>query len=318
MAGVLQREKPRAGTGADHGRPRHPRRSRSHVAVFVAPFFVAFALFFLAPIGYAVYQSFFKLTSSGLGLTEPTLDFAGLDNYVTALTSPAFVGSVGRVLLFSLIEVPVMVVCALALALLLDSAQARFRAFFRVSFFLPYGVPGVIASLLWGFLYVPQTSPLIDVLAAVGLPHDFLGPDTVLLAIANISTWQFAGYNMLVLIAGLQAIPQELYEAARVDGASELRIAWHVKVPLVRAPLVLITVFTLIGTLQLFVEPLVLKPLTTAINSDYTPNLAAYNQAFAQSNIHLASAEATLIAIMSFVISFGFLRLVNRKGNRAW
>ncbi|MET8052843.1 sugar ABC transporter permease [Streptosporangium sp. NPDC005286] len=318
MTGVLQRETPKAGAEADHTRPRHPRRSRSHVAVFVIPFFVVFALFFLAPIGYAVYQSFFKLTSSGLGLTEPTLDFAGLDNYATALTSPAFVGSIVRVLLFSLMEVPIMVVCALALALLLDSARARFRAFFRVSFFLPYGVPGVIASLLWGFLYVPQTSPLIDLLAAAGLPHDFLGPDTVLLAIANISTWQFAGYNMLVLIAGLQAIPQELYEAARVDGANELRIAWHVKIPLVRAPLVLITVFTLIGTLQLFVEPLVLKPLTTAINSDYTPNLAAYNQAFAQSNIHLASAEATLIAIMSFVISFGFLRMVNRKGNRAW
>ncbi|SFJ71108.1 multiple sugar transport system permease protein [Streptosporangium canum] len=319
MAGVLQRETPKAGAEAvGHARPRHPRRSRSHVAVFVAPFFVVFALFFLAPIGYAVYQSFFKLTSSGLGLTEPTLDFAGLDNYTAALTSPAFLGSIGRVLLFSLIEVPVMVVCALTLALLLDSARARFRAFFRVSFFLPYGVPGVIASLLWGFLYVPQTSPLVDALALVGLPHDFLGPGTILLAIANISTWQFAGYNMLVLIAGLQAIPQELYEAARVDGATEIRIAWHVKIPLVRAPLVLITVFTLIGTLQLFVEPLVLKPLTTAISSDYTPNLAAYNQAFAQSNIHLASAEATLIAIMSFVISFGFLRLVNRKGKRAW
>lgn len=316
MAGVLQRTPTtpaRAGVA-----PRRPRRPRAHVAVFVAPFFVAFALFFLAPIGYAIHQSFFRLTSSGLGLTEPVLEFAGLANYLTALTDGAFLASVGRVLLFSLIEVPTMVVCALALALLLDSARARFRAFFRVSFFLPYGVPGVIASLLWGFLYVPQTSPLVDVLAAAGLPHDFLGPGTILLSIANISTWQFAGYNMLVLIAGLQAIPQELYEAARVDGASETRIAWHVKIPLVRAPLILITVFTLIGTLQLFVEPLILKPLTTAINSDYTPNLAAYNQAFGQANIHLASAEATLIAIMAFVISFGFLRLVNRKGNRAW
>ncbi|MFI6789065.1 carbohydrate ABC transporter permease [Nonomuraea sp. NPDC050383] len=314
---MLQRT-PAGTTGTTGTFRRRPRRPRAHVAVFVVPFFVAFALFYLAPIGYAVYQSFFRLTSSGLGLTEPVLEFAGLGNYAAALTSEAFVASIGRVLVFSLVEVPVMVVAALALALLLDSARARFRAFFRVSFFLPYGVPGVIASLLWGFLYVPQTSPLIDVLAAAGLPHDFLSPQTILLSIANIATWQFAGYNMLVLIAGLQAIPQELYEAARVDGASELRIAWHVKVPLVRAPLILITVFTLIGTLQLFVEPLILKPLTTAINSDYTPNLAAYNQAFGQANIHLASAEATLIAVMAFVISFGFLRVVNRKGNRAW
>ncbi|MFD0658046.1 carbohydrate ABC transporter permease [Thermocatellispora tengchongensis] len=286
--------------------------------MFVAPFFVAFSLFFIAPICYALYESFFTLQSSGLGLTEPTIEFSGLANYATALSSPAFVGSLGRVLVFAAIEVPIMVVSALALALLLDSARARWRAFFRVSFFLPYGVPGVVASLLWGFLYVPQTSPLIDILSAVGLPHDFLGPGTILFSIANIATWQFAGYNMLVLIAGLQAIPQELYEAARVDGASELRIAWHVKIPMVRAPIILITVFTLIGTLQLFVEPLILKPLTTAINSDFTPNLAAYNQAFGQSNINLASAEATIIAIISFVVSFGFLRVVNRKGNRAW
>lgn len=317
MTGVLQRT-PGTGTGAPAQARRRPRRLRPHVLVFVAPFFTAFALFFLAPIGYAIYQSFFKLTSSGLGLTEPTVDFAGLGNYVTALTDEAFTGSVVRVLVFSAIEVPIMVVCALGLALLLDSARARFRAFFRVSYFLPYGVPGVIASLLWGFLYVPQTSPLVDLLAAAGLPHDFLRADTILLAIANIATWQFAGYNMLVLIAGLQAVPRELYEAARADGAGELRIAWHIKIPLVRAPLILITVFTLIGTLQLFVEPLILKPMTTAITSDYTPNLAAYNQAFGQANTHLASAMATLIAIMAFVISFGFLRLVNRKGNRAW
>jgi multiple sugar transport system permease protein len=81
---------------------------------------------------------------------------------------------------------------------------------------------------------------------------------------------------------------------------------------------ILVTVFTIIGTLQLFVEPLVLRPLTTAISSDYTPNLAAYNQSFAQGNPNLAAAMAVIVALLGFVFSFGFLRLVNRKGNRAW
>ena len=140
----------------------------------------------------------------------------------------------------------------------------------------------------------------------------------MLFAIANIALWGFAGYNMLIIVASLQSVPGELYEAARIDGAGEFAIIRHIKLPLLRPTVVLVTVFTIIGTLQLFVEPLVLKPLTTAINSDFTPNLAAYNQAFAQSNPNLAAAMAVIVALIAFVFSFGFLKLVNRKGNRAW
>ena len=93
---------------------------------------------------------------------------------------------------------------------------------------------------------------------------------------------------------------------------------WHIKLPLIRPSIVLITLFTIIGTLQLFVEPLVLRPLTTAISSDYTPNLAAYNQAFAQGNPNLAAAMAVIVALLAFAFSALFLRVVNRKGNRAW
>ena len=240
------------------------------------------------------------------------------DNYAAAFSTPSFVSSLFRLLLFSAIEVPLMVVTSLGLALLLESGKARFPRLFRVIYFMPYGVPGVVAAILWGFLYVPATSPLLQVLSQFGIVIQPLASDNVLFAIANIALWGFAGYNMFILIAALNAIPSELYEAARIDGASAWATTVYIKLPLLRPSIILVTVFTIIGTLQLFVEPLVLRPLTTAINSDFTPNLAAYNQTFAQGNPNLAAAMAVIVALLGFVFSFAFLRLVNRKDNRAW
>jgi len=297
---------------------RKPLKQRLTLTVLLVPFVLFFAAFFVLPIGYAIVDSLFTVRSSGLGFGAPEKIFVFFENYARALATPSFVESIGRVLLFAVIEVPLMVVFSLVLALLLESGKAHFPRVFRVIYFMPYGVPGVIASLLWGFLYVPSTSPVLQILSNFGLDFTPLGGDSVLFAIANIALWGFAGYNMLIIVASLQSVPGELYEAARIDGAGEFAIIRHIKLPLLRPTIVLVTVFTIIGTLQLFVEPLVLKPLTTAINSDFTPNLAAYNQAFAQSNPNLAAAMAVIVALIAFVFSFGFLKLVNRKGNRAW
>lgn len=300
---------------APSGRRRRPPAA---LWVLLVPFMLMFAAFFIAPIIFAVIDSFFSQKSSGLGLSAPTREFVFLDNYISALSSPTFLASLGRLMAFAAIEVPLMVVTAVALALLLGAGAARFPRIFRVTYFMPYGVPGVIAALLWGFLYVPATSPVLQLLSNVGLDVNPLSSDAVLFAIANIALWGFAGYNMLILIAALDAIPSELYEAARLDGASEWHMIWHIKLPLIRPSIVLITLFTIIGTLQLFVEPLVLRPLTTAISSDFAPNLAAYNQAFSQGNPNLAAAMAVIVALLAFAFSAIFIRVVNRKGNRAW
>lgn len=297
---------------------RSSRGRRPALLVLVAPFAVLFVIFFVAPIVYAIVQSLFATKSSGLGYGPPQQVFVFFGNYVQALSTPSFLESIGRVLLFSVIEVPLMLVCSLVLALLLDSGRAYFPRLFRVLFFMPYGVPGVIASLLWGFLYVPSTSPILQLLGDLGVQIVPLSSGSVLVAIANIALWNFAGYNMLVIIASLQSVSGDLYEAARLDGAGELSIVRHIKLPLLRPTIILVTVFTIIGTLQLFVEPLVLKPLSSAINSDFTPNLAAYNQSFTQANPNLAAAMAVIVAVVAFVFSFGFLRVVNRKDNRAW
>lgn len=273
-----------------------------------------FLLVYVVPIGYALVQSTQKTTVSGLyGLAGKRTEFVGLTNYLDALGSADFRASLLRVVLFGVVEVPVMVLLATVLALLLDSASARLPRLFRVSFFLPYGVPGVIASILWGFLYLPGISPISKGLSAIGLGVDFLSPSTVLWSIANIVIWQVAGYNVLIISAQLQSVPREIIEAARVDGASGRQTTLLIKLPLVRPAIVLATVFSIIGVLQLFAEPLVLKPITTSISSTYTPNLTSYTEAFTNNNTGLAAAEAVLLALLVCALSFGFLRLVNRR-----
>lgn len=278
---------------------------------FLSPFCLLFLLFFVLPIIYAFGQSLFAVERGGLFGESETV-FSGFSNYALALGDPEFVSSVWRVLGLGIVIVPVMIFFALVLALVLDSAAVRFPRFFRVAYFAPYGVPGVIASLLWGFLYTPGISPIVDLLGRVGLDVNFLGPNLTLWSVANIVIWQFAGYNMLVLVAQLQSIEPELYEAARVDGASGWRIAWNIKIPLVRPALILITVFTIIGTLQLFAEPLVLQPINSNISSTYTPNLSAYTQAFTYNNYNYAAAQAVLLTVIALVLSFGFLKLTQR------
>lgn len=301
------------GTGAARV-PAARRSSRPDGAAwfFLGPFLALFAFAFVLPIGYAVYQSLLKVQRHGpLGLGEPTVGFAGLENYELALQQADFVDSFGRVLLFGIVQVPLMLLLALTLALLLDQVSARWAGLLRASYFLPYGIPGVIATILWGFLYVPGISPITEVLG--GAAPDFLDYDNVLWSIANIVVWEFAGYNMLIIVAQLKSIPQELYEAAKIDGAGPWQTALRIKIPLVRPALILTCVFSIIGTMQLFAEPLVLRVLAPAVTASFTPNLSAYNDAFANANIYLAAAKSVILALVACALSFGFLTLVTRK-----
>ena len=293
-------------------------RNRMTVAGLLGPFLLIFTLTMVLPLLFALYESVTGVERSGAfgeGGASPV--FVGLTNYITALSTPAFVESLGRVLLFAVVQVPMMILLATALALLLDAASAWGVPFFRSVYFLPYGVPGVIASILWGFLYTPGLSPLVSLGSAVGLHIDFLGGGSVLWSIANIVTWQYAGYNMLVIVAQLKSIDSDLFEAASIDGANAWQMITRIKLPLIRPAIVLTTVFTIIGTIQLFAEPLVLKPLSSAITSSFTPNLSAYNEAFTNNNYSLAAAESVLLALVACAFSFGFLKLVTRRGGES-
>ncbi len=279
---------------------------------FTLPFLVPFVLFYLLPIGYAIVQSLTKTERTGGIFGETTTTFAGLEQYSRVVSDPAFLRGVGRVLLFGVVQVPVMLAFALLLALLLDSAVARLKRTFRIAFFLPYGIPGVIAALMWAFLYSPQLSPIVDLLEGGGIDVDFLGSGTILWSIANVVTWTYTGYNMLIIFAAMQAIPQSVYEAAKVDGAGGIRTAWSIKIPLVMPALVLTGVFSIIGTLQLFTEPIVFRAISTNVTSSFTPNVLAYTTASAN-NYPLAAAISVVLAVATFILSFTFLRITARR-----
>jgi len=284
--------------------------SRKRAAlVLLAPFLALFAWVYVLPMFYALYQSLFQLKRSGLGLEAPERVFAGLDNYVRVLGDAEVISGVGRVLLFGLVQVPIMLGLALFLALLLDSTVARGKTFFRLTFFLPYAIPGVIAAILWSFLYMPSFSPLR---ALFGI--DFLSPGNVLWSTANIVTWSWTGYNMIVIFTALQAVPRELYEAARMDGASAWRINLSIKVPMVRPAIILTALFSIIGTLQLFNEPSVMRVIAPGgVSSTYTPAMAAYAAAFSANDYNYAAAIAVLLALTTCVLSLVFHKLTERS-----
>jgi len=283
------------------------RHQRGVLPIFLGPFGLLFALFYLLPIGYAVYQSLLVVEREGT-FGKAREKFGGLAQYARVFEDDAFRESVLRVLLFGIVQVPVMLGLALVLALLLDSPLVRGKKFFRLAFFAPYAVPGVVAAIMWGFLYSPNLSPLSELTSKVG----FLSADLVLWSMANVVTWVYVGYNMLIIYSSLLAIPTEVYEAARLDGAGQLRIAWSVKIPMVAPAIVLTAVFSIIGTLQLLAEPQVFRTFSSAVTSTYTPNLTVYSTS-AVPNFHLAAAFSVVLALATFILSFTFLKLTQRR-----
>jgi multiple sugar transport system permease protein len=286
---------------------RDPIKHKRAILGFLAPFGVLFALFYLVPVGYAIYQSFLKIQREGAWGAPETV-FGGFAQYKLVLESNEFWSSILRVLLYFIVQVPVMLGLALIFALLLDSTVLKGKKFFRLAFFAPYAIPGVIASIMWGFLYVPSLTPFPALTDRI----DFLGSGFVLWSIANIVIWVYCGYNMLILYSALQAIPQEIYEAARVDGAGQLRLAWDIKIPIVMPAIILTAVFSIIGTLQLFNEPFVLRTFSGSVTSTYTPNMVVYSTSVVP-NYNLAAAFSVVLALATFILSFVFLKLTQKR-----
>jgi multiple sugar transport system permease protein len=295
-------------------------RSRPAPIFLAAPFLLVFATFYILPIGYALWDSVHKrIRSPGLNFAAaPRVVWAGFENYSNVLKDPSFRRGILRVVEFGIIQVPVMLVLALILALIIDSGRVPFTGFFRTAAFLPYAVPGVIAAILWGFLYDPGISPISTLLGHLGLGRvNFLNVRLVLWSIGNIVTWSWTGYNMLIIYSSLRAIPSTILDAARIDGASEWQLATRIKVPMLVPALVLTAVFSVIGTLQLFTEPSVLEKLTGAVDSAYTPNLMAYTAAFVTNNTYFAAAISVSLALITFVLSFALLRATWRRALEA-
>ncbi|GMA32889.1 carbohydrate ABC transporter permease [Litorihabitans aurantiacus] len=290
---------------------RRTRRRWLAPYVFLAPAGVLFLLFLAVPIGYAVYLSLrgLRVTGSGpFGVREET--WVGFSNYARTFTDTEFLAGFGRLAVYGAIAIPLTLGLALLFALLLDLPRVRAARFSRVSIFIPYAVPGVIASLLWGFLYLPSTSPANHVLRQLGLPDLIMLQGNALFpAIANIAIWGGVGFNMIIIYTSLRGIPNELHEAARIDGADERTIARRIKIPLVAPALVLTGLFALIGTLQVYGEPTTLRPMTNDISQTWVPLMKIYRDAFVRDDLSLAAASSVVLAVATLVMSVILLRL---------
>lgn len=317
-----------ATTHAPKAAQRSSKPKRSNAAkrenrtgwAFMAPFALLFAFVFILPIGWAIYSSFFRQVVSGGGAYgggELVNQFVGLENFRYVITSGDFWAGVGRVVIYTLIQVPIMIIAALALAMIIDSFVVKHISGFRLGYFLPYAIPGVVASIIWVYLYNGQISPLVKGLAALGINVDFFADNIVLASMANITTWTFTGYNMLIFLAALQAIPHDLYEAARIDGANGWQIAIKIKLPNVRSAALLAMLLSIVGTIQLFNEPQIMQTADPGISKSFTPMMMAMNTSqgtLTPSGDGPASAVAIMMALIAGVLAMAYA-LVERKVN---
>jgi multiple sugar transport system permease protein len=268
--------------------------------LFVLPFLLVFLAMLVLPLAYAAYLSLFR--EQLIGGTV----FAGLENYTRALSDDRLIEGLVRVAKFFLLQVPVMLLLSLLSALAIDSGLLRFAKVFRLGIFVPYAVPAVVATLMWGYLYGREFGPFAQLADKLGVPApDFLSEDWMLGSMANIVTWEFVGYNMIILYAALRSIPHDLYEAAAVDGAGAWRIAWSIKIPALRPALLVCLIFSVIGSFQLFNEPAILRPLArNTITTDYTPNLYAYSLSFSGQQYNYSATVAIIMGVLTMLVAY--------------
>ena len=288
---------------------RRKRIARVPIGLAI-PFALVFLFFFVVPFFYSLYLSLFVQKGT-------TNHFVGLHNYLVAWQDTDFWLALLRVLWYGVLQVIVMLVIALGVALLLDSPYVKSKSLFRLIYFLPYAVPGVIAALMWGFLYSPQLNHLISVLSVFngGHPVTILSSGNLLYAIVNMVVWETTGYNMTIYFASLTSVPLEVYEAARLDGASEWRIAMQIKVPLIRSTVIMTMVLSMIASLQLFNEPYVLSPIVS-VPWNYTPNMEIFNMAFTYGNFTYSATLSIILALITFVLSLLFMLVTGSQRRR--
>ena len=285
-------------------------------AIFLVPFFTVFLVAMIAPVVYAVGLSLFAEQRSGLGFGGAETVFVGLGNYADVLANDTFIAGFGRLALYCVLYVPTLLGVALGFALLLDAVVAKARRAFQLLLFLPHAVPGVIAALIWAYLYTPGVSPIVSALASGGIQIDFLSVHLVLPSMVNIAVWEWAGYNVIILFTALQSVPREVLEAARVDGAGEIRTAFSIKTPLIAPALGVALLFTVIGSLQLFTEPKILSTATTAVTSTWVPNMWAYDAAFNRNNLPQAAAASIILALLAGLLSWVVTRFTSKGTSR--
>jgi multiple sugar transport system permease protein len=281
---------------------------------FVAPAILVISVFFILPVlaGFAMSLTDFDIYA----LADPAnLRFVGLSNYVRLVETPLFWQAFGNTLYFVVVGVPLSIGASLGAALLLNSPLARFKALFRTALFAPVVTTLVAVAVIWRYLFNTRYGFLNYAIGGVGIgPVDWLGdPRWAMPAIILFAVWKNFGYNMIILLAGLQAIPGELYEAARIDGASRWRQFRFVTLPMLAPVMLMVSILTIAGYFQLFAEPYVMTqggPLQSTVSVLYF----MYEEGFKWWNLGSASSVAFLLFIVIFAVTAFELRRAPRWG----
>ena len=282
---------------------------------FVAPALLVIGVFFFLPVFAALLMSLTDFDIYALADLR-NLRFVGLSNYVSLLQTPLFWQAFGNTLYFVVVGVPLSIGVSLGAALLLHSRFARFKAFFRTALFAPVVTTLVAVAVIWRYLFNTRYGLLNYALGGVGIqPIDWLGdPHWAMPAIIVFAVWKNFGYNMIILLAGLQSIPEELYEAARIDGASIWRQFRYVTLPMLVPILLMVSILTIAGYFQLFAEPYVMTqggPLQSTVSVLYL----MYEEGFKWWDLGSASA----VAFVLFLVIFGITALQLRYTRQgAW
>ena len=288
---------------------------RSLVAwVFVGPALIVLGVFFGLPVFAALLLSLTDFDLYALADWR-NLRFVGFGNYIELLQTPLFWKSLGNTFYFVIVGVPLSIAVSLGAALLLNAPVARFRAFFRTALFAPVVTTLVAVAVIWRYLFHSSYGLVNWALGHVGVaPIDWLGdPQWAMPTIILLAVWKNFGYNMVIFLAGLQAIPQDLYEAARIDGASRRRQFWHITLPMLGPVLMVVGVITVAGYFQLFAEPYVMTrgdPLQSTVSVLYF----MFEEGFRWWNLGRASAVAFLLFLIILAMTAAMMRFGRKKG----
>lgn len=283
--------------------------------LFVAPAVTVIAVFFALPVLGGLILSFTNFDIYAIG--DPrTAAWVGLANYRQLLHSPLFWKALGNTLYFVLVGGPLSVLVSLAVALLVNSPFARCKGLFRTVYFAPVVTTLVAVAVVWRYLYHPQAGLLNRLLEAVGVGAvDWLGdPRAAMPAVILLAVWKSFGYNMIIFVAGLQAIPESLYEAARIDGAGWWRRFWHITLPGLRPTFVFVALTTMIGYFQLFAEPYVMTAGGGPLNATLSVVLHMYKEGFRWWNMGYAAAVA--FALFVLILAAALLQLALQRWQR--
>jgi multiple sugar transport system permease protein len=277
--------------------------------IFVAPALIAIAVFFVVPVAAALAMSLTDFDIYSLADLR-NLRFVGLDNYARLLQTPLFWQALANTGYFVVIGVPLSIGASLGAALLLHSKLARWPAFYRTALFAPVVTTLVAVAVVWRYLFHTRYGLLNYALGALGVqPIDWLGdPVWAMPAIVLLSVWKNFGYNMVILLAALQAIPEDLHEAAQLDGASSLTVFRRITVPLLAPMLLVVSILTMAGHFQLFAEPYVMTQGGPAQRT-VTVLYLMYEEGFKWWSLGSASAVAFVLFAIMFAITLVQTRL---------